>query len=81
MHETPIRVDHVEIAVESVEAAEPVLLAPGCKKLVDDTIEDWFRWVYYALGSASRLEVIEPVAEDSFLTGFLDLDTTRSEQS
>jgi methylmalonyl-CoA/ethylmalonyl-CoA epimerase len=31
MHDTPIRVDHVRIAVESVEAAEPVLQALGCE--------------------------------------------------
>jgi methylmalonyl-CoA/ethylmalonyl-CoA epimerase len=72
MHETPIRVDHVGIAVDSVEAAEPVLQALGCEKLVDDTVEGRFRWVYYTLGGASRLELIEPVAEESFLTDFLD---------
>ena len=72
MHDIPIRVDHVGIAVESVEAAEPVLLALGCEKISDDTVEGRFRWVYYSLGGASRLELIEPVAEESFLTGFLD---------
>lgn len=71
-HTTPIRVDHVGIAVDSVDAAAPVLLALGCKKLVDDVVGDRFRWVYYELGDASRLELIEPIAEDSFLTDYLD---------
>ncbi|WP_159899726.1 VOC family protein [Salinirussus salinus] len=53
-------------------AAEPVLLALGCDKLADGTVEGRFRWVYYTLGGASRLELIEPVADGSFLTKFLD---------
>jgi methylmalonyl-CoA/ethylmalonyl-CoA epimerase len=72
MHDTPIRVDHVGIAVESVADAEPVLLALGCEKLHDDTLEGRFRWVYYRLGDASRLELIEPLGDESFLTDFLD---------
>ena len=71
-HNTPIRVEHVGIAVENVSDAEPVLLALGCERLVDDTVEDRFRWVYYGLGDGSRLELIEPVSEESFLTEFLD---------
>jgi len=71
-HDVPIRVDHVGIAVESVAAAEPVLLALGCEKLLDETVEDRFRWVYYRLGDASRVELIEPVEGDSFLTEFLE---------
>ncbi|ELZ28753.1 hypothetical protein C474_14704 [Halogeometricum pallidum JCM 14848] len=71
-HETPIRVDHIGIAVESVDNVEPFLSALGCEKLLDDTIESRFRWVYYELGDGSRLELIEPVAEESFLTDFLD---------
>lgn len=71
-HDVPIRVDHVGIAVESVEDAEPILLALGCERIVDDTVEGRFRWVYYRLGDASRIELIEPVADDSFLTEFLE---------
>lgn len=71
-HDTPIRVDHVGIAVESIADAEPVLLAFGCTKLLDETIEERFRWVYYTLGDASRLELIEPISPDSFLADYLD---------
>jgi methylmalonyl-CoA/ethylmalonyl-CoA epimerase len=71
-HDIPIRVDHVGIAVESVSNAEPVLLALGCDRITDDIVNDRFRWVYYELGNASRLELIEPVADDSFLTEYLD---------
>ncbi|MDQ2056194.1 VOC family protein [Halobellus sp. H-GB7] len=71
-HETPIHVDHVGIAVESVEDAAPVLDALGCERLLDDTVDGEFRWVYYSLGNASRIELIEPIAEESFLTAFLE---------
>ncbi len=64
--------DHVGIAVESVAEADPVLRALGCERLLDETVEDRFRWVYYLLGDASRVELVEPVAEDTFLTDFLD---------
>jgi len=71
-HDTPIRVDHVGIAVESVENAEPVLFALGCRKLVDETVAG-FRWAQYDFGrDASRLELIAPEAGDTFLTDFLD---------
>ncbi len=68
----PIRVDHVGIAVESVAAADPVLRALGCERLLDETVEGRFRWVYYRLGDASRVELVEPVADGTFLTDFLD---------
>ncbi|NKE37224.1 VOC family protein [Natronococcus sp. JC468] len=70
-HDTPIRVDHVGIAVESVSDAEPLLLALGCEKITEDTVEDRFHWVYYALGDGSRIELIEPVADETFLTAYL----------
>ncbi len=68
----PVRVDHVGIAVESVAAADPVLRALGCERLLDETVEGRFRWVYYRLGDASRVELVEPVADGTFLTDFLD---------
>jgi methylmalonyl-CoA/ethylmalonyl-CoA epimerase len=74
MPEMPaVRVDHVGIAVHSVADAEPLLELLGAEKLVDE--EDptgAFRWAYYLLGDASRLELVEPVGdEESFLTEFL----------
>lgn len=70
--EGTIRVDHVGIAVWSIDDAEPFLELLGCTKVVEETVEDRFTWAYYRLGDASRVELIEPVAEDSFLTDFLD---------
>ena len=81
-----IRVDHVGIAVESVADAEPLLELLGAEKLVHETDPTGaFRWAYYLLGDASRVELIEPVRgeradesaasaddpEASFLTEFL----------
>lgn len=72
-HGTPIRIDHIGIAVEEFEAAEAVLHALGAEKYVDDTGPgEEFRWVGYILGDASRLELITPLAEGSFLEEFLD---------
>jgi methylmalonyl-CoA/ethylmalonyl-CoA epimerase len=71
-HDTPIRVDHVGIAVESIPEAEPVLAALGCEKLTEESVAERFRWAYYELGNASRLELIEPIEGGNFLTDFLD---------
>lgn len=71
-HGTPIRVEHVGIAVESIAEAEPLLFALGCEHLVDGVVDDRFRWVSYELGDASRVELIEPVSDGTFLTKFLD---------
>ena len=68
-----IRVDHVGIAVRDVAEAEPLLELLGAEKLVHEADPTGaFRWAYYLLGDASRVELIEPVSgEDSFLTDFL----------
>jgi methylmalonyl-CoA/ethylmalonyl-CoA epimerase len=69
-----IRVDHVGIAVESVADAEPLLNLLGAEKLVhEEDPTGAFRWAYYLLGDASRVELIEPVEDEaSFLTQFLE---------
>ncbi len=72
-HDTPIRVDHTGIAVESIAEAEPILFALGCRKLIEESVEGRFRWAQYDFGeNASRLELIAPEAEETFLTHFLD---------
>ena len=70
-HDVPVRVDHVGIAVRSIDEAEPILRALGCEKLHEEPAGERFTWAYYRLGDASRLELVEPVADDSFLTEFL----------
>lgn len=73
MHDTPIRLDHVGIAVESVADAEPVLTALGAEKLVDEKGHGGdYRWVSYGIGDASRLELVEPRTDESFIRAFLD---------
>ncbi|WP_276300961.1 VOC family protein [Halorussus lipolyticus] len=68
-----IRVDHIGIAVHEVADAEPLLDLLGAEKLVhEEDPTNSFRWAYYLLGDASRVELLEPVADDSsFLTDFL----------
>lgn len=72
-HDTPIRVEHVGIAVEAFDAAEVVLEALGARQYVDDTgPADDFRWAGYVLGDASRLELVTPLSEANFIRDFLD---------
>jgi methylmalonyl-CoA/ethylmalonyl-CoA epimerase len=72
-HGTPIRLDHAGIAVPSISAAEPVLFALGCEKLIEESVEGRFRWAQYDFGrNASRLELIAPESEETFLTQYLD---------
>ncbi|MFB6297748.1 MAG: VOC family protein [Salinirussus sp.] len=72
-HDIPIRVDHVGIAVESIGAAESVLFALGATKRIEESVEGRFRWAQYDFGrDASRLELIAPEAEDTFLDDFLE---------
>lgn len=67
-----VEVDHVGIAVESIEAAEPVLYALGCERRTDTQDEGAFRYVAYDLGRESGLELLEPTGEDGFVADFLD---------
>jgi methylmalonyl-CoA/ethylmalonyl-CoA epimerase len=72
-HDTPIRVDHTGIAVESIADAEPVLFALGCQKRIEESVEGRFRWAQYDFGrGASRLELLAPESGESFLTEYLD---------
>jgi len=70
----PMRVDHVGIAVESIAEAEPVLFALGCERVrAEENAYGEFTWATYALGDASRIELIAPHdGSESFLTVYLD---------
>ena len=68
-----VRVDHVGIAVESVADAEPVLELLGAEKLVREPDPTGaFRWAYYRLGDASRVELVTPTGEEGLISAFLD---------
>jgi methylmalonyl-CoA/ethylmalonyl-CoA epimerase len=68
------RVDHVGIAVHDVADAEPTLRALGCTRLHRETAPNSaFEWVTYALGDASRIELVAPVdGADADATGTAD---------
>ncbi|WP_436344810.1 VOC family protein [Natronorubrum sp. FCH18a] len=75
MSEMPaMRVDHVGIAVESIDDAEALLFVLGCEKIHEEASEyGAFTWATYVLGDASRLELIAPEdGSESFLTDFLE---------
>ena len=80
MHDTPIRVDHVGIAVESVADAEPILTGLGCEKLADrEGPQGRFRWVYYRLGDASRIELVAPLDPDGDIAAFAAASNSHGE--
>ncbi|WP_135535990.1 VOC family protein [Halostella pelagica] len=69
-----MRMDHVGIAVESIEDGERLLFALGCEKIHEEESDDGrFTWATYVLGGASRLELVAPKpGTESFLTAFLE---------
>lgn len=66
-----VRLDHVGIAVEDRSTVAPVLSLLGARLLADEPA-DGYRWVLYEIGDLSRVELLEPTADGTFLTEFLD---------
>jgi methylmalonyl-CoA/ethylmalonyl-CoA epimerase len=68
------RIDHVSIAVRDQEKAErffrDVLGAVAGAGMADPASK--FFWQIFSLGDLSRLEIISPTGEGSFLDGFLE---------
>ncbi len=69
-----LNLDHVGIAVRSIEESESLFLLLGAEKLNQETNPSGiFTWATYSVGGNSNLELISPVAgTESFLTKFLD---------
>jgi methylmalonyl-CoA/ethylmalonyl-CoA epimerase len=67
------RIDHVSIAVRDFEKArkffENILGAIPGSRAADDSMK--YRWHIFSAGDLSRLEIISPTAQGSFLDGFL----------
>lgn len=68
------RIDHVSIAVRDQEKAErffcDILGAVAGTNAADPATR--FFWQLFSLGDLSRLEIISPTGEGSFLDGFLE---------
>lgn len=68
-----ILLDHVGLAVEDVDTIEPIFELLGAETLVDEELDFLgARWLYYEIGPESRLELLVPTAEDTFLTDFIE---------
>lgn len=68
------RIDHVSIAVRDQEKAERFfrdILGAVAGAGAGDPISKFF-WQIFSLGDLSRLEIISPTGEGSFLDGFLE---------
>lgn len=67
------RFDHVALAVRDVESSLAfVEHLGGTFHAGADHIRNSFRWVQFDMPGSSRLELITPLARDSFLVRFLD---------
>jgi len=68
------RFDHVSMAVESIEAAAPLIMLLG-GEYFDGGTNPWgdFRWAQYDLPGTGRLELIAPLNQDPehFIRRFL----------
>jgi methylmalonyl-CoA/ethylmalonyl-CoA epimerase len=68
-----ILLDHVGLAVEDVDTIEPIFNLLGAKTLVDDELDFLgARWLYYEIGPESRVELLVPTEEGTFLTDFIE---------
>lgn len=65
------RIDHVGIAVEDPSVIIPVLELLGGELIADESADE-YRWMQYEIGGLSRLELIEPTTDGTFLTEFLE---------
>lgn len=68
------RIDHVSIAVKDQEKAEHFfhdILGAIAGSEASDRVSKFF-WQLFSLGDLSRLEIISPTGEGSFLDGFLE---------
>jgi methylmalonyl-CoA/ethylmalonyl-CoA epimerase len=67
------RLDHVAIAVPSIEEALPMVNGLGASYFCGATSErNEFTWIQFYLGDRSKLELIAPTSPDSFVARFLD---------
>ncbi|MHB9288874.1 VOC family protein [Halobacteriales archaeon Cl-PHB] len=70
---TAVRIDHVGIAVEDVADGEPLFELLGTTPIErGEGPGGAFDYHYFELGDASRIELIEPADDDTFLTAYLD---------
>jgi methylmalonyl-CoA/ethylmalonyl-CoA epimerase len=67
------RLDHVAMAVPTVEAGLPMVSSLGGKYFAGlDQPQEGFRWVQFLLPDESKLELISPIRAGSFLDRFLE---------
>jgi methylmalonyl-CoA/ethylmalonyl-CoA epimerase len=67
------RFDHVALAVNDIRATLPLVRLMGGEFVHGaDHPRNKFRWVQFDLPGPSRLELIQPLSEESFLTRYLE---------
>jgi methylmalonyl-CoA/ethylmalonyl-CoA epimerase len=67
------RFDHVAMAVRDISATLPLVRLMGGEFLQGaDHPRNQFRWVHFALPGPSKLELMQPLGDASFLTKFID---------
>jgi methylmalonyl-CoA/ethylmalonyl-CoA epimerase len=68
------RLDHVAIAVHSIRDALPLYrdLLGGEYHQGGESVANGFRWVQFAYPDGGKIELLEPLGENSFLHDFLE---------
>ena len=68
------RIDHVAIAVWRIRDVVPLYKDLLGGEFVDagDDLEKEFRWVHFRYPGGFKIELMEPLSEDSFLVRFLE---------
>jgi methylmalonyl-CoA/ethylmalonyl-CoA epimerase len=67
------RLDHVAIAVSTIEEGLPMIQGLGAEYFSGfDQVTDGFRWVQFTLLDDSKIELIAPLGASSFVQRFLD---------
>lgn len=67
------RFDHVALGVRDIESSLPLVELLGGEFCAGaDHLRSRFRWVQFELPGGSRIELIAPLARDSFLVRFLE---------
>ncbi len=69
---TPLRFDHVAVAVRSIRAALPLYRdALGGEYLMGGDVDGSWRWVQFRYPGGGKIELLEPLGE-GFLSRFLE---------
>lgn len=74
IREQIVEIDHIAVAVESIDRARPFFeKVIGAILLWDEEVpSQYYRWAYFSVGGLSRWEMIQPLRDTGFVKKFLE---------